>query len=427
MTDFRRLQVSDNKRFLQYADGTPFFYLGDTAWELFHRCDRQEVDRYLADRAAKGFTVIQAVALAELDGLRTPNPYGALPLVEEDPTRPNEAYFEHVDYVVERAAGLGMYIGLLPTWGDKFNRKWGKGPEVFTPANARAYGQFLGERYAGQNILWILGGDRDLEDETHAQIVRAMAEGIGDGDGGYGLKTFHPQGGKSSSTFVHAEDWLDFHMIQSGHHRNCPTYEWVERDYRMLPRRPTLDGEPGYEDHPNRFNPARGWLDEHDVRRSCYWSLFAGGCGYTYGCHDIWQMYLEGRDPVSWARTPWTEALDLPGSGQVGHARRLLAERGFFTRIPDQTVIAGDAFGGEEHIRATRCSEGRYILVYVPAAQRVKIKLDILKGDRAQARWFNPRTGRYGEPEQVETTGEATFQPPYDRGGRDWVLALDAC
>jgi hypothetical protein len=79
-----RLKVSDNKRFLVREDGSPFFYLGDTAWELFHRLNREEADRYLEDRARKGFTVIQAVALAELDGLNDPNAYGHKPLLNND-------------------------------------------------------------------------------------------------------------------------------------------------------------------------------------------------------------------------------------------------------------------------------------------------------------------------------------------------------
>ena len=98
-----RLRVSTNGRFLQYDDGKPFFYLADTAWELFHRLNREEATRYLEDRARKGFTAIQAVALAELDGLTTPNAYGALPLVDKNPTRPNDAYFTHVDFIVDKA------------------------------------------------------------------------------------------------------------------------------------------------------------------------------------------------------------------------------------------------------------------------------------------------------------------------------------
>lgn len=426
MPAHRKLQVSDNRRFLVHQDGTPFFYLGDTAWELFHRCDREEVDLYLSNRAAKNFTVIQAVALAELDGLNAPNPYGHTPLHDNDPERPNEEYFAHVDYVVERANQLGLWMGMLPSWGDKFNRLWGTGPEVFTPANARIYGRFIGQRYSQSDIIWVLGGDRDLVTDGHVDIVRAMAEGIREGDGGRGLMTFHPQGGKSSSTFVQAEDWLDFHLIQSGHGRYCPTHEFIERDYCMKPRRPTMDGEPGYEDHPNRFNTRHGWLDQHDVRRSLYWSLFAGGCGYTYGCHDIWQMFQEGRKPITSARTPWRQALDLPGSAQVQHARALLEKRAFVTRLPAQEVVVGGVFAGEDHIRATRCAEGNYILVYLPSGQHVDVDLRSLRSERGQARWFNPRTGEYVEIDIVACDEKVNFAPPYDALGRDWVLAVDA-
>src|SRR5205807_1704636 len=107
-----RLQVSANRHFLVREDGSPFFYLGDTAWELFHRLKREEADRYLQDRAARRFTVIQAVVLAELNGLSDPNPYGHLPLQNNDPTRPNEDYFRHVDWIVNRAEALGLYIGM---------------------------------------------------------------------------------------------------------------------------------------------------------------------------------------------------------------------------------------------------------------------------------------------------------------------------
>src|SRR5712664_2608646 len=97
------LKVSSNKHFLVYEDGKPFFWLGDTAWELFHRLNREEADQYLKTRSEQGFTVIQAVVLAEMDGLHVPNFYGEKPLIDDDPTKPNEKYFEHVDYIVNKA------------------------------------------------------------------------------------------------------------------------------------------------------------------------------------------------------------------------------------------------------------------------------------------------------------------------------------
>ncbi len=137
-----RLKVSENRRFLIHEDGTPFFYLGDTAWELFHRLNREEADRYLENRRQKGFTVIQGVVLAEPDGLDTPNAYSHRPLINNDPTRPNEDYFKHVDYIVNKAKEKGIYIGMLPTWGDKVTKAWGKGPVIFNEENAKIYGRF---------------------------------------------------------------------------------------------------------------------------------------------------------------------------------------------------------------------------------------------------------------------------------------------
>jgi hypothetical protein len=177
-----RLKVSDNKRFLVTEDGSPFFYLGDTAWELFHRLNREEADRYLDDRARKGFTVIQAVALAELDGLNDPNAYGHKPLINNDPAKPDvkdgEDYWDHVDYVVHKAESLGMFVGFLPTWGDKWHSKPGQGSPVFNERNAEGYGEWLGKRYKEKAIIWILGGDRPIESDEHKKVLRAMARGL---------------------------------------------------------------------------------------------------------------------------------------------------------------------------------------------------------------------------------------------------------
>jgi hypothetical protein len=84
--------------------GEPFFWLGDTAWELFHRLSLPEAEHYLDVRRQQGFNLIQAVALAELDGLHTPNANGHIPLAGDDPTRPNEFYFRHVDAIIRMAA-----------------------------------------------------------------------------------------------------------------------------------------------------------------------------------------------------------------------------------------------------------------------------------------------------------------------------------
>jgi len=424
--DFRHgaLRVSANHRFLEQADGTPFFYLGDTAWELFHRLSTADATRYLDDRAAKGFTVIQAVVLAELDGLNTPNAEGQRPFVDNDPARPNEAYFRHVDTVVQLARERGLFIGMLPTWGDKVTKAWGLGPVIFNAVNARAYGKWLGARYRRQpNILWILGGDRDPKGVEN--VWRAMASGLKEGDGGSHLMTYHPQGGQTSSTLLHNEPWLDFNMLQSGHHkRDIDNYAMVAHDYALTPVKPVLDGEPRYENHPINWKPENGWFDEWDVRQGAYWAVFAGAFGHTYGCHDIWQMKTPEREPVGSARGVWRESLRLPGSAQVGYLRRLMLSRPFFSRVPDASLIVAGQNEGAGHLQATR-GDG-YAMVYTPLGAPFTVNVAALGAAQVKAWWWDPRGGKADLAGVFDGSSQREFVPPGEHGrGHDWVLVLD--
>ena len=307
-------------------DGTPFFYLGDTAWELFHRLTREEAGRYLKNRAEKGFTVIQAVVLAELDGLHEPNAYGDKPLIDDDPARPNEAYFKHVDWVVDQAASLGLCVGMLPTWGDKWHAKQGEGPAIFNPGNAGPYGEWLARRYKDKPVIWILGGDRPVDNDAQKETIRAMARGLRRGDGGAHPITLHPRGGSplGSATWFQGEDWLDFNMMQNGHGNDFSGYEKTRTVYELKPVRPEIDGEPIYEDHPIAFNAkANGHSVAADARRPLYWDLFSGACGHTYGHHSVWQFYEPGkRKGINNPLLSWAEAIDQPGAGQMQYGRR---------------------------------------------------------------------------------------------------------
>jgi hypothetical protein len=420
------LRISDNRRYLVKGDGTPFFWLGDTAWELFHRLSREEAELYLSNRAAKGFTVIQAVVLAELAGLTEPNAYGDLPLVDMDLGRPNEAYFGHVDHIVASAREKGLYLGMLPTWGDKVVKAWGQGPDGFISAGtAAAWGRFLGERYAeAPNLIWILGGDRTAE--GYERVWREAARGLREGDGGAHLMTYHPWGGHSSSAWLHEEAWLDLNLLQSGHgEKDGPNHRMIEHDYALTPVKPCLDGEPRYEDHPVGWKPEElGWFDDYDVRQAAYWALFAGAHGHTYGCHDVWQFYRPGREPISWARTPWQEALDLPGAFDMQHVRTLIESRPLLLRIPDQDLIVGDPGEGIDHVQATRASDGSYAFVYLPTGKPVTVRLSKLAGE-VRASWFDPREGTAQEAGVYPNSSDRTFTPPASGRGNDWVLVLD--
>lgn len=427
-----RIATSVDGRHLVTEGGQPFFWLADTAWELFHRSTREEAEEYLENRRAKGFTVIQAVALAELDGVRSGNAYGDRPLHDNDPTRPNEAYFRYVDVVIRSAAARGLYVALLPTWADKVTRQWGEGPVIFDPANASAYGRWLGARYSSDtNVLWVLGGDRPaITDEAdYRPIWRAMHAGIAEGLGRRPFATYHPNGGTSTTNTLHDEPWLDMNMIQSGHGggHDVPVWEWVERDLACTPAKPTLDAEPNYEDHPVNpwpaWDPASGYFRDHDVRKQCWRSVFAGGCGVTYGHHAIWQWYAPSHEPINYVDRDWREALDRPGATQMRHLRALIESRSPLVRIPDQAVIAGDPGSGGRHARACRGSDGSYACVYLPEARPLTVSLSAISGERARAWWYDPRTGAATQIGDYPAEGQRSFIPP--DGGPDWVLVLD--
>jgi Protein of unknown function (DUF4038)/Putative collagen-binding domain of a collagenase len=433
MAELPVLKVSENKRFLMTEAGKPFFYLGDTAWELFHRLTREEAETYLKHRAANGYTVIQAVVLAEFDGLHAPNPYGHTPLVNDDPAKPNEKYFEHVDWCIKKANDLGLYVGLLPTWGDKWNKKWGDGPEIFTPANAAVYGEWIAKRYKDRGIIWILGGDRPVETDAHKAIIRAMAAAIRKVDGGRNLMTFHPTGGSGSAQVFHADDWLDFNMRQNGHQAEFTgRYDQTRVDYNRTPVKPVIDGEPIYEDHPVSFKAKElGHSVAADVRRPLYWDLFTGAFGHTYGHHSVWQFAAKGRKPVNNPLQPWTEAIVQPGALQMQHGRRLIESRPFFTRIPDDSVIvASDVLtampgAGLKRFVATRCSEGSFAMVYCPVGRAVTVKTDMIRGPQVKAWWFNPRNGKATAIGEFPASAKQTFLPP-DAGEQiDWILVID--
>lgn len=419
------LKVSANRRYLVTSDDQPFFWLGDTAWEMLHRLNKEEARLYLEDRASKGFNVVQTVILAELDGLETPNANGDKPLINQDPTQPNEAYFQFVDEVIELAGELGIYIALLPTWGDKFNKAWGHGPEVFSVDNAEIYGAYLGRRYqSDSNIIWVMGGDRIPTEERHYNIVRAMARGIRQHDRQH-LMTYHPKGGQIASDWFGQDDWLDINMFQTRHQSHFKEYKFTRRALAAKPIRPVIDGEPGYENIPNLLNK---WnlkrLDDADVRKSAYWNMFAGAAGHTYGCNEIWQMYDHGRVPKFGAHLPWHKAIHLAGSYQMGMMKKLFESLPWQNLRNDQSVLFPRLFATFQSILAMVSSNKDVMLVYSPRGNSFGLKLNVLNAETVNAFWFDPAEGTTQEAGQYSRHKTVWFKPKKNKRAKDAVLVV---
>lgn len=440
-------------RFLSTMEGKPFFWLGDTDWELFHRLTREEANELINVRSSQGFNVLQAVALAEFNGIREPNRYGDYPLNNEDPTQllitpGNDTasnyeydYWDHVDYIIEKAARKGMYIGLLPTWGDKVTNLWGDGPVIFNVQNAEVFGELLARRYKKYwNIIWILGGDRPAvyhrNDQKHddTRLWRAMATGIERVLGDQAFITYHPSGGsQGTSSHLHHEPWLDMNTFQSGHgSRESDPWNWVTRDLEMKPSKPTLDMEPCYEDHPvnpwdGKWTKERGYFTAYDIRARIYRGVFAGACGVTYGHHQVWQFL--NRDlyaPINPGDTiiGWRKAIHAPAAKQMIHLKNLMLSRPYFTRVSDQTIVASPI--GKTYLDfvvATRDKHRSYAMVYLPENKSISIDLSKISGVKRKIWWYNPETGQALLDKETRAKKILTLNPPRQR--KDWVLVID--
>ncbi len=348
-------------------DDRPFFWLGDTAWELVHRLNATEIEHYADVRARQGFNVCQLVLLAELNGLHTANADGDLPLKDDDPTDPDPAYFAHVDLAVRLLNERGIVACLLPTWGDKFNKKWGEGPEVFTPDNAAVFGDWLGDRYRDAAVVWMLGGDRPCESDLHREIVHAMSDGLRYGHGGRHLHTYHPSGGSSSiDAYGSDPNWLNFYCIQGGHTKTDKGVVLMRKALGQTDK-PVLESEPAYEDHPRMSDDWQshdGHFTADEVMARLWRAILAGSPGVTYGCHPVWQMHdpTQGHAGKNSPRRSWREALTLPVAEQVHRLRETFEPIPWWTLRPDGENVAASEDGslrveylpGEDRVLVTR-------------------------------------------------------------------------
>ena len=428
-----KLKVSDNRHFLQFENGKPFFWLGETVWLLPSRSNREEASYLIGETAKNGFNVIQ---ISVLHGLSNMNEYGYYALPDgfnfENIDKPGEYnYWKHVDYIVEQAQHNGIYAGIVCVWGG--NVKSGN----VSVEDAQKYGEFLAKRYGKYpNIIWIIGGD--VRGDVKPEVWKMLANTIKANDPNH-LMTYHPLGRTMSATWFNNESWLDFNMFQSGHRRygqrkgdgdysiedNTEEDNWryVERSLATQPVKPVLDGEPSYEDIPQGLHDTTEirWK-ANDVRRYAYWSVFAGSCGHTYGHNSTMQMYRPGYSPAYGAQQPWWESIHDTGCSQMKYLKKLMLAFPYFERIPDQSVISGA--NGTQYERAIATRGNDYILVYNYTNRMMEIDMTKISGAKKKAWWYSP------------VNGAATFIGEFDNGkktfmndsgyrpGNDWVLVI---
>lgn len=409
-------------RYLVDEAGKPFFWLGDTAWMLFQEPNREDAELYLAARARQGFTVIQAAAVMgeeRVAGTRRPNACGDTAFVDHDPAKPRLTpgnspgdpdeydYWDHVDYVIDRARAHGLAVGLLPL----FVGWQGDGYKYLKTSNAYAYGRFLGERYRTRpNIVWILGGDNVADTEEKRAIWNAVAKGIteavaGSEDYSRTLMSYHSPGGTSSSHWFHAAPWLDFHMIQTWADYLSISAR-IAADYKLTPAKPTGLGEGAYENG----NQYKFTVDALAIRKQAYWSYLSGGY-HTYGNTDVWNFGSYKAE----ASQDWKLALDSPGVASLGVLKKTLGSMKWWELVPEPSILEGDSLNV-----AMRSRQGDWALIYLSSPAPISVRMDkIAASESVSATWIDVRTGDRVQAGVFPTEGAVQFAIP-----SDWKDAL---
>jgi hypothetical protein len=398
------LKVSPNGRYLVDQEDTPVFWLGTTQWQLFRDLSLEEARLVLEKIASHGYSFAQVMLLGPGNGTspnlgKIPNVEGELPWIGGDPLTPNEAYFRHVDAVVEIARQQNVVISMTV-----FHQHQ---QELITVVNARPWARWIAQRYRNApNIVWSTTPHAIPE---FAPVLHELMAGLSEGDGGAHLITCKPDPGPYSSSFIHAEPELDFNSIQ--------TWTWVERiyplvtsDYNLTPVKPVLMAEGAYEEGTEYdFTVTPLW-----VRRQAYYSYMAGA-HHTYGHNDSWR-----------GAPTWRQSLDAPGAIQLGLLRRIFEDRQeWWYLVPDQLLLtSGGQVDGRLLNLAARHKDGRWALVYCAAEATIEVDLSRLAGKECDAFWMDPRSAESSPVGRFVNQGSKTFSTP--REWEDALLVLEA-
>ena len=426
------LKASSSGRFLTYEDGSPFFWLGDTAWEMTWKSEPADMLTYMDDRQGKGFNVIQVVALSHqiLTSNGVENRMGEWSFNNEDFYRINPRYFDYLDTIVTAANARGMAVALVPLWAAMSEvHKNSYLDDALTADQSLHLAEYIGARYAGYNVIWIVGGDNSYH--THGQQVfwDRFAGSLREASGDVHLMTVHPKGWSASfDYFDNHTDWIDFHMYQSSHLADGDyTFIAARAGYRQKPAKPVLNGEAAYEDiYHNLWEPgdsrevASFRIRPEHIRQANYESILSGALvGMTYGANGVWQWSTQEHTGTHSPRVSVAQAISFPGSSQLAILKSIMTTYDWHSMTP------------QPHYVVAKTPKNRYIPV---AHNRKHLIVFFPKGTSSVVlnagdfvidgtyTWINPATG-----EETRIS-----EPPYGRGplvlnppdSDDWVLVL---
>jgi hypothetical protein len=393
------IRLSASRRHLIHADGEPFFWLADTAWNGPLKSDESEWAIYLSDRAQKGFNVIQFVATQWIGAAGDAN---GLPAYRgREPIRMEPAFFQRLDRRIDMINDFGMIAAPVLAWA----AAWNPDSVHLNPGNTLCDEQlvvlirYLVSRYGAHQAIWILAGDGIYagdEAERWRRIGRAALNFTNR------AATMHPAGKVWVAPEFRCEPWFHLNGYQSSHDTDNDTFRWMNQgppsiDWATEPMCPHVNLEPCYEDHIALSSAKR--IDAHDVRRACYWSLLATPpAGITYGAHGVWSWETDCRLPLghphSGITKPWHEAIHLPGSYCMKYLKDIFRAAEWWRLRPCHELLNFQP-GKEFPARfiSAACSEDRKVaMIYCPEGGPVQLNPNFCeRGLKLQC--FDPENG----------------------------------
>ena len=323
------LKVSANRRYLVDQNNLPFLVVGDVPQAMIGKITPAEAADFLENRRGHGFNAMWIDVLVAgpyysesredggtYDGILPFTGWvsGGNDLAHYDLTKPNEAYFARVDQTLELAAKCGLVVFLDPIE----TGQWVPTLRNNGPAAARAYGQYLGNRYKGfDNIVWMNGNDfNSWQTPGDDAVVRAVAEGIKSVDTRH-LQTMELNVWTSSS--FDDPSWVSILSI-NGTYTYSPTYLQMWHSYNQTPTAPTILLEAEY-DLVDNGKPV-DYGTPSLLRRQEYWAMLSGAKGQLYG-NGYTDLFMSG----------WKFYVDTVGVTQ------LTLWQSFFSSLPWQDLV----------------------------------------------------------------------------------------
>lgn len=440
------VRVSKNGRYLEDANGKPFFLHGDTAWSLVVQLSKEETEEYLENRRQKGFNsiIVNLIEYRYADNAPK-NKYGEPPFTKPgDFSTPNEKYFAHADWVIRRAAEKGFLVVLNPCytgWSSNFKTSgdgWMREILANGPDKCREYGRYLGRRYKNQtNIIWQAGGDTTIP--VGSDLEKGWLEillGIKDEAPDH-LWSAHWYRSTTACDQLTFASYMDIDNAYSGNR----TYIQVLRAYNRPNPKPTFLNEANYEGIGVPSYTSAEAESPKMIRAQAYWALLSGATGHHFGCHYVWMFGWLGFAKYA-DHNDWRKGLESQGSREMVYVKKLFEGRPWHELVPDQdhTVVTkgygtfgkDDRSPGGDYVTAARTGDGRLVMAYVPPTgtdtRTISVNMAKLSG-QAHGRWYNPTSGQYvtiaGSPFVNEGSREFTTPGDNGTGTNDWVLVLE--